>query len=165
MNLASVIFMSTCSFQSYLSIFIKTHHNYICSFSNLKTTGEWFFYLSVQSPSTGKILILVMNNPILVYYSCNNSQKSRTKEKCGFYLQKTLKTFFFLIKAPRTHNITPGQKDQFPSWRRRAGGCYLLNSQSNVRWLAFSFCFSLNSRWSWFFSKAASHHPHSWSLT
>lgn len=158
--------MSTCSFQSYLSVFIKTHQTTYAPFLIWKPQeNDSFTCQFFQSPSSGKILILVMNNPILVYYSCNNSQKSRTKEKCGFYLQKTLKTFFFLIKAPRTHNITPGQKDQFPSWRRRAVGCYLLNSESNVRWLAFSFCFSLNSGWSWFFSKAASHHPHSWSLT
>lgn len=101
---------------------------------------------------------------ILVCYSCKNSQKSCTKEECGYYLQKSL-GFFFLIKAPRTHNITPRQKDRFSSWSRIAIDCYSLNSYSNEHWLAFSFCFSLNSRWSWFFYKAASHHQYSWSLT
>lgn len=32
---------------------------------------------------------------MLVYNSCKNSQKSYTKEKHGFYLQKSLEIFFF----------------------------------------------------------------------
>lgn len=96
---------------------------------------------------------------------CWSITAATTLKRAVQNLPKSLKPFFFLIKAPRTHNIPPSQKDRFSSWSRIAIGCYLLNSYSNEQWLAFSFCFSLNSRWSWFFSKAASHHQHSWSLT